>query len=304
MGDINFANVWPFNEIHDVTSDGQAMVYIPKIYVRNTQLPATAQYAGKWQYSISNHKIDDNWHIHPAFMNNGVEMRGIEIGKYFSSKDVDGRPLSMARKAPWTNIPFDDAVKACNSRNIAGGAADRQGWHLYNIFEHHLIARLMLIEYASGAFQESNKAAGREYSYLGIDNYFCYSTCGIYLDGITETGGLCDNGKGEYWYNHTIYLFDGQGKRTYQRVTDVNFESTAYPTNMNSLFHTGVAGDIFLKDYTKSEGVAMIGEQPLSDDKGYTNNIRYANGNGSAVNFYPFRGCNRDAAFRLARYVK
>ena len=73
---------------------------------------------------------------------------------------------------------------------------------------------------------------------------------------------------------------------------------------MNSLFHTGVAGDIFLKDYTKSEGVAMIGEQPLSDDKGYTNNIRYANSNGSAVNFYPFRGCNRDAAFRLARYVK
>lgn len=83
---INFSNVWPYKEIKTVTVDGQEMVYIPKIYVCNTMLPNTAKYAKKWQYSIAPEKIDENWHVHPAFMNNGKEANGIYIGAYCASK--------------------------------------------------------------------------------------------------------------------------------------------------------------------------------------------------------------------------
>lgn len=63
---LDFTNAWPFNKMVEQTADGQAMVYIPKMYVKNEKLPDTATYAGKYAYLIAPDKIDDTWHVHPA----------------------------------------------------------------------------------------------------------------------------------------------------------------------------------------------------------------------------------------------
>lgn len=309
MGDINFTNVWPFNEIHDVTSDGQAMVYIPKIYVRNTQLPATAAYAGKWQCSISNKKIDDSWHVHSAFMNNGVEVSGIEIGKYIASKDVDGTPLSVQDGAPWTAIAEADIPTCVNKRNINGDSADRQGWHPYNIYEHHLLARLMLIEYGTGDLSKAitGKEGGTNATYHGITNVWGTDGTRIYLPGIylrDKASGYKDGVK-----VRVLYFTSRTGKD----VTDIAGDHCVIFCDqdyiLSSFMHgsgkDAIADDLFIisgQTYHNSEPAMFTGHQyfPYS----YCSFTTESSGPVSLSYWgYPTYG-TPDISFRLARYVQ
>jgi len=165
---INLTNVWPYSEIKEVEVDGQKMVRIPKIYVRNTQLPDSATYAGKWQYSIAKEQLDDDWHVHPAFMNAGVECSALDLSCYEASKDAkdNTKAASVSTTSYWQQVNRQTAINACNARNVSGGTADQTGWHCWDIYCQHLLARLMLIENATTAF--AIQEDGTDYVYRGI----------------------------------------------------------------------------------------------------------------------------------------
>ena len=203
---INFSNVWPYKEIKTVTVDGQEMVYIPKIYVCNTMLPNTSKYAGKVSYSIAKEKLDDTWHVHPAFMNAGKEMSGVQIGKYLASKDSSGKAASIKGATPWTSITRDTAHSLGSNRNVSGGTAEQTGWHCYNIYEHHLIARLMLIEYGSSDLQTllTGSDSGMDAKYHGIEMVWGGTSYGEWFDGIDTLGT-----------NRSVRIFKNDGSQTY-----------------------------------------------------------------------------------------
>ena len=201
----DFSKVWPYNEIKTVTVDGQQMARIPKIYVNNTKL-TSGPYAGKYAYLIAPDKIDDTWHVHPAFMNNGKEMSGVQIGKYLASKDSSGKAASIKGASFWTNITRDDAHKAGLTRNVSGGTGEKTGWHMYNIYEHHLIARLMLIEYGSSNLQTllTGSDSGMDAKYHGIEMVWGGASYGEWFDGIDTLGT-----------NSAVRIFKNDGSQTY-----------------------------------------------------------------------------------------
>ena len=203
---LDFTNAWPFNKMVEQTADGQAMVYIPKMYVKNEKLPDTATYAGKYAYLIAPDKIDDTWHVHPAFMNNGKEMSGVQIGKYLASKDSSGKAASIKGARFCTNITEDDAHKAGLTRNVSGGTGEKTGWHMYNIYEHHLIARLMLIEYGPSDLQTLLTASGggMDAKYHGIEMVWGGASYDERFDGIDTLGT-----------NSAVRIFKNDGSQTY-----------------------------------------------------------------------------------------
>ena len=77
---------FPYNQIEDRTVDGNAMVYIPKVYVKNEKTN------GLIKRYISNVK-KTGFHVHPAFMQSGHEVSGILLGK-FLAKGTTAAPTS------------------------------------------------------------------------------------------------------------------------------------------------------------------------------------------------------------------
>lgn len=295
MANIDFSHTWPFNEIREQTVDGQAMVYIPKIYVNNTKL-TKGKYAGKWQYSISGTKLDSSWHVHPAFMNNGVEMSGIQIGAYIASKDSSGKAASIKGAAFWTSINFADSQKAAKSRNVNNGTKEQKGWHMLNVYEAHLVNRLMLIEYGTTNLLPHLKGSNADPAYRGI-NILWGGSKRHWFDGIDTKGSS----------NTTIRIFDNQGNQTWvdtgakalggNWVTDVLH-------NTNAKFDLG---DIFIASAASSSQASST----LGD---------YQNIGGGKILFSPVNGdtscgpfffnaiadtySDSTIGFRLARYVE
>lgn len=198
---------WPFTEIKPVTVDGQHMIRLPRIYVNNTIIKE-GPYAGKHQYSISSVKFDKSWHCHPAFMLNGMEMRALDIAAYIASKDAAGKAASVPTTSYWTNITRDTAHTLGESRNVKNGTWDQWGWHMYSIYDHHLLARLMLIEFATGNIQLmlTGSNVGSNMNYHGITHEFggtdgCWS---FFLDGADVLGS-----------GNTTRIFDSQGFQKY-----------------------------------------------------------------------------------------
>lgn len=183
---LNFNNVWPFNAIKQVTVDGQQMVRIPRIYVCNGKLPATAKYAGKFQYAIAREQIDNNWHVHPAFMDHGMAASALDLSCYEASQDSSGKPASVATTNYWQNVNRKTAIDACKKRNVDGGTDEQHGWHCWDIYCQHLLARLMLIEYGGTnfAFQED----GTDYVYRGIHQPAGNPQAPTWLPGLGNIG--------------------------------------------------------------------------------------------------------------------
>jgi len=293
---LDLKNAWPFNKIQSVTVDGQAMIRLPKMYVNNTKL-VEGPYAGKYQYSIAPDKIDDNWHVHPAFMNKGKEMSAVDIGAYLASKDSAGKAASIKNAAPWTSITRDTAHSLGANRNVAGGSADKQGWHCYNIFEHHLIARLMLIEYGSSDLQTllTGSTSGMGANYHGIADVWGANDYGEWFDGVDTLGP-----------GNTVRIFDNDGGQTY-----VNTGITPCGSNwlLDTLHDKGTGfdlGDVFLASKVGSQTDGSYGDSQ-NFNGGYvfyshwgTSEYRgpfYLNSNTSSDSYSAL-------GFRLAHYVE
>lgn len=295
---LDFTKAWPFNKMVEQTVDGQAMVYIPKMYVKNEKLPDTATYAGKYAYLIAPDKIDDTWHVHPAFMNNGKEMSGVQIGKYLASKDSSGKAASIKGASFWTNITRDDAHKAGLTRNVSGGTGEKTGWHMYNIYEHHLIARLMLIEYGSSNLQTllTGSGSGMDAKYHGIEMVWGGAIYGELFDGIDTLGT-----KG------AVRIFKNDGSQTY---VDTGITPCGTGWLKDVLHNKGTnydLGDVFLA--SAADGTQANGS--FGDYQWFRWRCVFYSGWGSSAHYGPFclsiYGASDSVGalgFRLAHYVE
>lgn len=138
---INFNVTYPWSMIQPETIEGEAMVKIPKFYIKHHK-PSSGEYAGKKCWEISQEKIDSTYHCHPAFMLNGNEIDHFYIGAYEMYNKGSNTAGSAAGKTPWVSLGgFENAKTYCANRG------SQQGWHLQTIYERHAISLLFLLEY-------------------------------------------------------------------------------------------------------------------------------------------------------------
>lgn len=160
-----FERNFPFNQITSKESDGIRYRFIPNIWVRNELLPAGATYEDCLAYMISD-KPKTNYHIHPAFITNGsINNSGILIG--------------------------EDIIFGSFSYNELKSKATEYNAEPFNIYDMHLLARLMLIEYGTSNIQKlaSGIDGKMSVSYHGIKNIWGGEEYGQWYYGLTTEEG-------------------------------------------------------------------------------------------------------------------
>lgn len=138
---INFDKLYPWKGLESLMIDGQAMVKVPKFYIKVGTAPAGTDQAGKKCWWISD-TPRTGYHVHPAFMRNGSEIEQVYLGAFEAYAETAGVAGSAAGKSPWVNVTYDQALAACLARNK--GNVD--GFHLQNIYERSVAVMLCLIE--------------------------------------------------------------------------------------------------------------------------------------------------------------
>lgn len=121
------------------TIDSQAMMKVPKFYVKTGTVPS-GTYAGKRYWMISD-QAESGFSVHPAFMNAGAAIDQFWVGKYQGT--TDGTKLgSVAGLAPLVSIDFPTMQARATNRNTGGVT----GFQLWNIYQLSAIQTLALIE--------------------------------------------------------------------------------------------------------------------------------------------------------------
>lgn len=201
MAKINTTDKFPWNEITDVTDTVLSdCVRIPKIFVKNS-----VDENGLIIRMISNVKIK-GYHCHPAFMQDGHERNAILIEK--------------ALDAVETQITFD-AAKTQETVLKNNYGAD---YHMYNIYEHHLIALLMLIEYGTTDLQNAmgGSDTATTVDWYGLTQH--WGDVGLWIDGIDTKGT-----------DGAVRIFDNLGNFTLQDTgVTVGTGSNGFPKTMRN----------------------------------------------------------------------
>ena len=200
----------PWAGICSVTIDGQAMVKIPKFYVR-CYTPTSGAFAGKVCREISD-CAQTGYHVHPAFVHNGAEMPCFYIGAYEAYNAGSGKAGSKSGQTPWVSIDNPAAISACAARNTGASGSEQYGWHLQTIYERAAISMLMMIELGTPNVQTA----------IGAGN--------VSSSAAVATGSTAAKWRGihEFWGNvweHTdgattdassiLHIFSTQGDGTY-----------------------------------------------------------------------------------------
>ena len=292
LGAAYFKDLFPFNQMTAVTVDGQQMIYLPKMYVKTATVDAGAQNAGKPGLWISE-RPQDGYHLHPAFYNNGVEAQGLQLSVAIASKGSDGKPESKAGSTPWVNEPtFNNVKTLATKRNT--GTGEQSGWHAWNIYEHHLLARLMMIEYGTSDMQAM--LGTKNVNYHGILDPWGSATAGagFLIDGLLSDG------------SNNIQIADDTGKGTLVS-TGKAFPGTGWIKetwmDKGSLYDLS---DVFLPKATDG----TEGNGTYSDYAGLTAGCAFYAWDGTASacgpfclgSVYPGNACSY-VGLRLARYV-
>lgn len=255
MAKIDTTDRFPWNEIEERTVDGQSMVFIPKIYVKTevdeNNLPT-------WWISKSK---KTGFHIHPAFMWDGHETpEGILISKYVAGGSTSA-PTSLASQTRIGSVNYNQAQTAGQARNVTGGTDEQKGWHSYNIYEHHLIARLMLIEYGTADLQNQigGSATAMGITYHGITDVWGNNSYGFWIDGLDTLGD--NNGTGSA--NTTLRILDNLGNGT-MVDTGISVDTLCknWVVNVSTASGTNFdLGDVFIgTTYTDTESAGTFGD--------------------------------------------
>lgn len=242
---MDVENFFPYNQmtIESDTTIG-ACVRIPKIYVKNS-----VDEDGLITREISQ-KLQEGYHCHPAFLQydpeNEVTLERDSI--LIASNIVDGDPVT-----------FDQAQAEINGiggtqQTLSGStygewktilANKKHETHMYNIYEHHLIAALMLIEFETTDIKSAMELDPTATSaiYRGINQH--WGDIEEWVDGLRN---IKNNGY--------ISIFDNQGKFNLIQTTQ-NIQN-GYPiTVSNASGENWNLGDIFIANQitqTKTEG--------------------------------------------------
>lgn len=179
---MSLENFFPYNEmtIESDTTIG-ACVRIPKIYIKGSE-----NSEGLITREISKTE-KPGFHCHPAFMQNGLERDAILIASNPSATNMSFADAQNEVE----NLPVD-GIKQLTKGTTFGTWQKMKDVHMYNIYEHHLMALLMLIEYGTTNITTT--------IYHGIN--YNWSNEFEWIDGIktNETNVLIYDNKGNFEY--------------------------------------------------------------------------------------------------------
>lgn len=242
---MNVENFFPYNQmtIESDTTIG-ACVRIPKIYVKNS-----VDENGLITREISQ-KLQKGYHCHPAFLQYDPEQE-VTLERdsiLIASNVVDGDPVTFEQAQ--TAINGIGGTQQTLSGSTYGewktfSGNTKHETHMYNIYEHHLIAALMLIEFETtnikSAMELEQTAATA--NWRGITQH--WGDINEWIDGLKNVKN-----------NGYISIFDNQGKfNLIQTTQNVN---NGYPiTVSNASGENWNLGDIFIANQTtqtKTEG--------------------------------------------------
>lgn len=231
---MNVENFFPYNQmtIESDTTIG-ACVRIPKIYVKNS-----VDEDGLITREISQ-KLQEGYHCHPAFSQYDPEQE-ITLERdsiLIASNVVDGDPVTFEQAQAAINRIGGTQQTLSGStygewKTFSGNT--KHETHMYNIYEHHLIAALMLIEFETTDFRTAMELDPTATSaiYRGIN--LNLGNIKEYVDGIF--GNIETN---------LVEVFDNQGK--FSRVPTTQNILMGYPVTVsNASGQNWNLGDIFI----------------------------------------------------------
>lgn len=249
MAKIDVTNLFPWNKMKAVTVDGQSMIFIPKIWIRNTPLPAGAKYADKVAYMFADGPVS-GYHLAPSFYTSGVENdSGVQLSGYIAGQ-ASGKATSLSGATPWTNIAYTAVDTAARTRNV--GTGEQAGWRAWNIYDAHLLARLMLFEAGSADVQTiiGGTDGSMGATYHGIHDVWGGTSYGFWIYGLTTTGS-----------GNTIMVLDNKGNNN---MVDTKIAPCGNGWPVTLLDNVGSnydLGDIFLaKSVTSTESSGSLGD--------------------------------------------
>lgn len=250
MAKIDVSGIHPFDKMKVMTVDSQEVVYIPNTWIRNTPLPKGTKYEDKVAYMFADGP-KDGYHLAPSFYTNGVQNEnGVQLSAYIASKDSSGKAASIAGATPWTGIAYTAIDAAAKTRNT--GTGEQAGWRAWNIYDHHLLARLMLFEAGSADIQTiiGGTDGSIGVTYHDIHDVWDGTSYGFFIYGLTTTGS-----------GYRIAILDNKGKGT---MIDTNIAPCGIGWPVTLLDNTGDGydlGDAFLaKTVTDTEGSGTLGD--------------------------------------------
>lgn len=298
---MDVTNKFPYNKIQPIVVDGQYMVRIPKFYIKCCQGPAGSQHANQQMWLISE-PPGDGYHCHPAFMLNGKECQAKDLSCYIATRESDGKPGSQVSTSYndgrfWGNISYNDIHSTAQMRNT--GTGEQSGWAEWDIYDHHMLALLMLIEYGTSDMQ--TQLGTDNVVYRGIHDPWGapHSSEWFWIGGLT-TDGSCN-----------IQIYDNKGNHSMVN-TGVTFGNSINSWLWPITTHTEKGdnydlGDVFLC----KDGASPENGGSFSDQQACYAGCAFLAYDGTGTDCGPFylpynspsySYCS--SGFRLARYVE
>ncbi len=205
---------------------------IPVTYVR-TETLQSGPYAGKNCWWISD-EPEDGFHVHPAFIGQDGQPHNLQIASWIASNK--------------NNMPFsEDKGNGPNGywNKISYNTMHTKGWMTggirpYNIYDHHFLARMMLVEFGTPDVQAQTVdgvawTGDNRISYHGIHDPFGTPNFGKYywLDGLTTLNGT-----------YQVLAADGSGNMI---ETGIRSNAKGWPVNCWVDQANGIDfGDLFI----------------------------------------------------------
>ena len=177
-----------WSKMRTVTDGSDVLVEIPTTWVK-TEVIDGGVYDGKTCYWIADGPVD-GFHVHPAFMKTDGTAGVLRVGAYMASKGIGNVPMSVETTSFWTNITRSALQSTAATKNTGG----RLGYRPYSIYDHHLLARMMITEFGTTDVR-SGIAQGSAYNarlvYRGVRDVLGSGPRNTYcwLDGLTMENG-------------------------------------------------------------------------------------------------------------------
>lgn len=204
------------------TIDGQAMMKVPKFYVKAGTVPSGA-YAGKRYWMVSDQPVA-GFSVHPAFMNAGAQIDQFWVGKYQGTNDGGTKLGSAAGTTPLVSIDFPTMQARANARN-AGGVTGFGLWDYYKLEAARLLAVIEIGGTDSQTLIGQGHVSGS--SALATDNATVAQATwrgivGLWGNVWQMVDGLRTNASGQY------EIWDSQGNKTWVN-TGISAPASGYP---------------------------------------------------------------------------
>jgi len=207
------------------TIDGQAMMKVPKYYLKTGTVPS-GTYAGKRYWMVSDQPVS-GFSVHPAFMNAGAQIDQFWVGKYQGTNDGGTKLGSVAGNTPLVSIDFPTMQTRANNRNTGGVT----GFGLWNIYQLSAIQTLALIEMGGS---DSQTLVGQGHvsgsSALAVDNATVAQATwrgivGLWGNVWQMVDGLQTDASSKFM------VWDKNGNKTY-KTTSLTAPTSNYPITM------------------------------------------------------------------------